>query len=238
MARFSMLDIARSSARSRPRATRSRSPRAGSLGRRRASALRRGVPLRPHRGRAREGRKEPPLRLRSRKARDRAAAARELRPKIDELSRTIDESRGKRRALSRRPTTVRRCARCSKSCPTCSTTPFPTARTKTPTLRCAAGASRATFDFSAKPHWELGERLGILDFARAAKLSGSRFCRARGDGARLARALTTFFLDRAARRGYLEVAPPLLVSRATMWSTGQLSKFSDAMFEDARPGCS
>jgi seryl-tRNA synthetase len=88
------------------------------------------------------------------------------------------------------------------------------------------------FGFAPKPHWEIGERLGVLDFARAAKLSGSRFSVLRGDGARLARALETFFLDRAARRGYVEIAPPLLVSRETMWSTGQLSKFSDAMFVD------
>jgi seryl-tRNA synthetase len=89
------------------------------------------------------------------------------------------------------------------------------------------------FDFTPKPHWELGERLGILDFARAAKLSGSRFAVLSGAGARLARALATFFLDRAVERGYVEIAPPLLVSRETMWSTGQLSKFSDAMFFDA-----
>jgi seryl-tRNA synthetase len=83
-----------------------------------------------------------------------------------------------------------------------------------------------------KPHWEIGEQLGILDFARAAKLSGSRFAVLAGAGARLSRALATFFLDRAQERGYREIAPPLLVSRATMWSTGQLSKFADAMFED------
>ena len=75
------------------------------------------------------------------------------------------------------------------------------------------------FDFTPKPHWELGERLGILDFARAAKLSGSRFAVLTGAGARLARALVAFFLDRAANRGYVEIAPPLLVSRETMWST-------------------
>jgi seryl-tRNA synthetase len=90
----------------------------------------------------------------------------------------------------------------------------------------------ATFDFAPRPHWEVGERLGILDFERAAKLSGSRFSILRGAGARLARALVDFFLDRASGRGYVEVAPPFLVSRATMWSTGQLSKFSDAMFRD------
>jgi seryl-tRNA synthetase len=89
-----------------------------------------------------------------------------------------------------------------------------------------------SFDFTPKPHWELGEALGILDVERAAKLSGSRFSILRGAGARLSRALVAFFLDRAARNGYVEIAPPLLVTRQTMWSTGQLSKFADAMFAD------
>jgi seryl-tRNA synthetase len=93
------------------------------------------------------------------------------------------------------------------------------------------GKPRA-FDFTPLPHWELGERLGILDFERAAKLSGSRFSIIRGAGARLSRAIVQFFLDRAASRGYVEVIPPVLVSRQTMWSTGQLTKFSDAMFQD------
>lgn len=91
---------------------------------------------------------------------------------------------------------------------------------------------RPAFDFAPKTHWDIGEGLGILDFERAAKLSGSRFSVLRGKGARLSRALTNFFLDRATQRAYNEVAPPFLVSRKTMWSTGQLSKFSDAMFAD------
>ncbi len=92
------------------------------------------------------------------------------------------------------------------------------------------------FDFAPRPHWEVGEALGILDFERAAKLSGSRFAVLVGMGAKLARALAQFFLDRAGARGYVEVAPPYLVSRETMWSTGQLTKFSDAMFQDADAG--
>jgi seryl-tRNA synthetase len=86
------------------------------------------------------------------------------------------------------------------------------------------------FAFEPKPHWELGEALGIFDFERAAKLSGARFSILRGAGARLSRALAQFFLDRAARNGYTEINPPLLVSGPTMWSTGQLSKFSDQMY--------
>ncbi len=68
----------------------------------------------------------------------------------------------------------------------------------------------ARFDFEPRPHWEIGERLGIFDFERAAKLSGSRFSILRGAGARLSRALAQFFLDRAARNGYVEIAPPVL----------------------------
>jgi seryl-tRNA synthetase len=86
--------------------------------------------------------------------------------------------------------------------------------------------------FAPKAHWEIGEALGILDFERAAKLSGSRFTVLRGQGARLSRALVHYFLDRAGDRGYVEIAPPLLVTRHTMWSTGQLTKFADAMFQD------
>ena len=89
-----------------------------------------------------------------------------------------------------------------------------------------------TFDFPPKPHWEIGESLGIIDFERAAKLSGSRFAVLRGAGARLSRAIVSFFLDRAAKRGYFELAVPYLVTRETMWSTGHLSKFADAMFAD------
>jgi seryl-tRNA synthetase len=90
----------------------------------------------------------------------------------------------------------------------------------------------SVFSFAPKPHWEIGEALGILDFERAAKISGSRFAVLRGKGARLSRALANFFLDRAALRSYVEVSPPVLVNRETMWSTGQLTKFADAMFQD------
>lgn len=93
------------------------------------------------------------------------------------------------------------------------------------------GVPRA-FAFEPKQHWELGERLGILDFERAAKLSGSRFSVSRGPGARLSRAIVAYFLDRAARNGYTELAVPYLVLKSTMFATGQLSKFADAMFMD------
>ena len=79
-----------------------------------------------------------------------------------------------------------------------------------------------------KPHWEIGERLGILDLPRGAKLSGSGFPVLLGAGARLARALVNFMLDLHTREhGYIEVEPPLLVRREIMTGTGQLPKFED-----------
>jgi len=88
-----------------------------------------------------------------------------------------------------------------------------------------------TFDFAPLPHWELGERLGLLDFERAAKLSGARFAVLWGAGARLERALTAFMLDLHTREhGYTEVLPPFLVSSASMTATGQLPKFEEDLF--------
>jgi len=85
--------------------------------------------------------------------------------------------------------------------------------------------------FEPRAHWEIGPALGILDFERAAKLSGARFVVQWGAGARLERALVQFMLDLHTReRGYLEVLPPYLVSRATLEGTGQLPKFEDDLF--------
>lgn len=90
------------------------------------------------------------------------------------------------------------------------------------------------FDFPALPHWELGEKLGILDFESAARLAGARFAVLKGFGARLSRALVNFFLDlHIQRHGYSEVAPPFLVNSTTMTGTGQLPKFSDDLFRIA-----
>lgn len=86
------------------------------------------------------------------------------------------------------------------------------------------------FDFEPKPHWEIGERLGILDFERGVRLARSRFVVLAGAGARLNRALIDFFLRRDRDAGFTEIAPPILVNRETVEATGHLSKFSDAMF--------
>jgi seryl-tRNA synthetase len=89
-----------------------------------------------------------------------------------------------------------------------------------------------SFDFAPRPHWELGESLGILDFQRAAKISGARFAVYWGQGARLERALASFMLDVHTREhGYLEVLPPVLVNSASLFGTGQLPKFAEDLFK-------
>ena len=85
--------------------------------------------------------------------------------------------------------------------------------------------------FVPKPHWELGEALGILDFERATKIAGARFVIMMGIGARLERALINYMLDmHAGRHSYREVLPPFMVNRAAMTGTGQLPKFEDDLF--------
>jgi seryl-tRNA synthetase len=88
------------------------------------------------------------------------------------------------------------------------------------------------FDFAPKPHWELGESLGILDFQRAAKISGARFAVYWGLGAKLERALASFMLDvHTLEHGYLEVLPPFLVNSDSLFGTGQLPKFAADLFK-------
>jgi len=91
---------------------------------------------------------------------------------------------------------------------------------------------RPSFDFGPLPHWEIGERLGILDFERAAKIAGARFALYMGLGARLERALINFMLDvQTKENGYLEVLPPFITNRTSMTATGQLPKFEDDLFK-------
>lgn len=92
------------------------------------------------------------------------------------------------------------------------------------------------FSFEPRPHWKLGESLGILDFQRGVKVSGSRFVYYVGDGAKLARALYNFFLDEHAKEGYTEVLPPYLVTDQSMYGTGQFPKFQDEAFRIREQG--
>jgi len=94
---------------------------------------------------------------------------------------------------------------------------------------------KPSFAFEPKPHWELGEKLGILDFERAAKLSGARFSVLWGLGARLERALSMFMLDLHTREhGYTEVHPPYLVKAEALRGTSQLPKFEEDLFKTKR----
>jgi seryl-tRNA synthetase len=94
-----------------------------------------------------------------------------------------------------------------------------------------AWGTKPEFSFVPKPHWELGEALGILDFERAAKISGSRFTVHFGQGARLERALANFMLDlHIKQHGYTEVLPPQMVNSKSLFGTSQLPKFADDLF--------
>ena len=90
-----------------------------------------------------------------------------------------------------------------------------------------------SFEFTPVPHWDLGERLGIIDFQRGVKLSGSRFFVLMGLGAKLERALIGWMLDlHVSEHGYLEVAPPVMVRREVMEGSGNLPKFADNLYHD------
>jgi len=87
------------------------------------------------------------------------------------------------------------------------------------------------FDFEPKAHWDIGQELDILDFERAAKLSGTRFTVYKGLGARLERSIINFMLDlHTTQNGFTEILPPFMVNRAAMTGTGQLPKFEEDMF--------
>jgi seryl-tRNA synthetase len=161
------------------------------------------------------------------KSADRAAAAGRLRPQIAELDGRIAEAEAAVAPLESEIDAL------LADVPNLLDESVPEGSSEEDNVVVRVSGPPPAFAFEAKPHWEIGEALGILDFERATKLSGSRFSLLRGAGARLSRALVSFFLARAGDRGYLEVSPPFLVSRETMWATGQLTKFADAMFRDS-----
>jgi seryl-tRNA synthetase len=114
-----------------------------------------------------------------------------------------------------------------------STVPSGNTSEENPVLR--SWGNKPCFAFEPKPHWEIGEALGILDFERAAKLSGARFSVLWGLGAKLERAVTHFMLDLHTREhGYTEVWPPLLVRAEALRGTGQLPKFEQDLFKTKR----
>jgi seryl-tRNA synthetase len=160
------------------------------------------------------------------RAADRAAEAQRLRPQLAELDAQIEAASASIPSLEAEIEAV------LSDVPNLLDASVPDGHDETGNTIVRSWGEPPAFAFTPKPHWEIGEALGILDFERAAKLARARFAILRGPGARLSRALVNFFLDRANERGYVEVDPPFLVNRSTMWSTGQLSKFADAMFTD------
>ncbi|HEV2134469.1 MAG TPA: serine--tRNA ligase [Terracidiphilus sp.] len=143
---------------------------------------------------------------------------RTLKEKLDELDRaaaSLDEQL--RQSLARVPNLTR--------------DEVPTGASEADNAVVKSWGSPPKFDFMPKPHWELGESLGILDLERAAKLSGARFAVYMGAGARLERALISFFLDMHTRKhGYTEVLPPFMVNSKSLFGTGQLPKFAEDLF--------
>jgi seryl-tRNA synthetase len=110
----------------------------------------------------------------------------------------------------------------------------PTGKSEAENVVVKSWGTVPTFDFTPKPHWEIGEGLGILDLERAAKLSGARFAVYKGAGARLERALINFMLDRhTGQHGYTEILPPFMVNSKSLFGTGQLPKFAEDLFRCA-----
>jgi seryl-tRNA synthetase len=107
----------------------------------------------------------------------------------------------------------------------------PTGKSEADNVTVKTWGDKPKFDFEPKPHWEIGEALGILDLERAAKLSGARFAVYMGAGAWLERALIGFMLDmHTQQHGYTEVLPPFMVNSKSLFGTGQLPKFAEDLF--------
>ncbi len=143
---------------------------------------------------------------------------RALKDRLDELDKTaaeLDESM--RLSLARIPNLTR--------------DEVPTGLSEAENVTVKTWGDKRRFDFEPKPHWEIGEALGILDLERAAKLSGARFAVYMGAGARLERALIGFMLDmHTEQHGYTEVLPPFMVNSKSLFGTGQLPKFAEDLF--------
>jgi seryl-tRNA synthetase len=143
---------------------------------------------------------------------------RSLKEKLDELDRSaasLDEQM--RLSLSRIPNLTR--------------DEVPAGLSEADNQIVKTWGDKRSFDFEAKPHWEIGEALGILDLERAAKLSGARFAVYMGAGARLERALIGLMLDiHTQKHGYKEVLPPFMVNSKSLFGTGQLPKFAEDLF--------
>ena len=147
-------------------------------------------------------------------------ATKDMREKIAEAEKIAGEADARLRNISR-PTS-----------PNLPDDSVPVGKSEADNLEVRRWGTPPQFDFAPKPHWELGEELGVLDLERAAKLTGARFAVYWDLGAKLERALMNFMLDLHTREhGYTEVLPPFLVNADSMYGTGQLPKFEADLFK-------
>ena len=145
-------------------------------------------------------------------------ATKEMREQIQELEKKSTEADARLREIL-------------TALPNLPNASVPAGKSEVDNIEARRWGAPPKFDFTPKPHWELGEHLGILDLERAAKLSGARFAVYWALGARLERALANFMLDLHTREhGYTEVLPPFLVNSESMYGTGQLPKFAQDLF--------
>jgi len=106
----------------------------------------------------------------------------------------------------------------------------PVGKEETDNVEIRKFSEPTTFDFEPKPHWEIGEKLGIIDAATGGKIAGARFTVMKGLGARLERSVYNFMLNTHTEAGYEEIFPPFMVNRESMYGTGQLPKFEEDAF--------
>ncbi len=143
----------------------------------------------------------------------------ELREKISEAEKAADDADAKLRNIL-------------TGIPNLPDDSVPVGKSEADNVEVRRWGTPPQFDFTPKPHWELGEALGVLDLTRAAKLTGARFAVYWDMGAKLERALMNFMLDLHTREhGYTEVLPPFLVNADSMYGTGQLPKFEADLFK-------
>src|SRR3954469_9828018 len=151
------------------------------------------------------------------------AETKAMRERIEELNKQVSEKDAELQALLTR-------------IPNLPHSSVPVGKSADENIEARRWGSPPKFDFAPKPHWELGEQLGILDLERAAKITGARFAVYWEMGARLERALANFMLDVHTREhGYTEVLPPYIVNEKSMYGTGQLPKFKSDLFRVEDP---
>ncbi len=170
------------------------------------------------------------------------AAAEGLRTQINSLQFNVDEAKDETRRLGERIAALEEELRAAESVvdekmlwvPNLPHASVPDGPDDSHNIAYAPQGALPEFDFEPKAHWDLGPALGIIDFERGVKLSGSRFYVLRGQGARLQRAVIQFMLDyHTTAHGYTEIYPPFMVRSAMFVGAGQLPKFADNIYRDA-----